>query len=498
MKQRDILAEKKKVKGYFIWRLLIICAFVLLYGFLAFRFVSTSGYEVMSEEILGILPLLLPALLVVITVRIFAIPDAAGVKEYPGLKRTIMMIFLSCLVLSIIFPLLPLAGIFSPAEKAKLGIVLFVFSLNMLIAYVLIVNSSMGDALRRLFNRSAFHFVWGGRDADPHVAEKTNKKISSMGQLVIHSIHQDDEKTFIAGLNKIDALGNMIQESSMKIESEILNELFKTMIINYRWIASECIKAKWENYLALIFSKTDALGKMILASSKLDLKSLNDIFKTIIVNYRCTASECIKAKWEDHLSLIFSNMTNLIKYGMSLENHITSKINYTIAVKEMEKVGVMSIKNNMHPLGSEIIDNIGQVGELSLNCNLDHPPDIEVLTALQEIGAESAKRRLENLCLEALIRIEFLGVEAQDEFQFMIDSERKEEIKKVFQNALKSHWIVSAFLFKSIPETGDWLKDTRKRMEDVFKKDYGDAYKQALKEMDMTSFVGKKILSDYK
>jgi hypothetical protein len=297
--------------------------------------------------------------------------------------------------------------------------------------------------LRRTFNLSAIHFTWDRKNIGDRIFKKTNKKISSIGRLIIHSLHEFDEKTFSDGLNKIDTLGKIILLSKIKPES--LNSIFKNIIVNYRYIASECIKGGSENYLRLTFFY----------------------------------------------------ITNLIKYGIASKNKTASKINYPIAVIEMKEAGLMSVMNGMHPISREIIEYLGQIGEISLNYNLDHPPDIEVLTALQEIGTECANKKLENLCFETLIRTEFLGIEALNSFESTADLERKEEIEKVYKNALTSHWIVSAFLFKNIPESEEWLRNSRNRMEEVFDDAYGEAYNQALKKMDMTSYVGKKILVDY-
>ena len=437
-----ISTEKKKVKKYFILRTLFIFSFVVSYCFFAYQYVSASGYPLGSEKIQGIFFFFLPAVLVLITFGIWAIPGTACIKEYPEFKRTMMMIWLFWLGLNIILPFLPLKVIIPLSSRVKLCIVFSVFSLYILILYFLIVHSSIYDTLRRLFVLSARPFAWN-RNIDYHTSEKTNKKISSIGRLIIHSLHEYEEKTFNTGLSRIDTLGK------------------------------------------------------IVLSSELNPELLNGIFKNIIVNYRNIASECIKAGLENYSRLTFFNITNLIKYGIACKNKAASKINYPIAVIAMKEAGLMSVVNDMHPVSREIIEYLGQIGEISFNYNLDHPPDIEVLTALQEIGTECANRKLENLCLEILIRTEFLGIEALNTFESASDLKRKKEKEKVYKSSLTSHWIVSAFLFKNIPESEEWLKDSRNRMGEVFGDAYGEAYNKALKKMDLASYVGKKILLDY-
>lgn len=499
MPQRDIdyiSTEKKKVRSYFFWRYLFVISFAFSYFIFAYRFVSTPGYPLGGEKTQVIILFFLPAVLVLITVGIFAIPERTCIKEYPEFKRTMMMIYLFWLGFNIILPFLPLKGIIPLSTRVKLCIVLFVFSLNILIIYFLIVHSSIYDTLRRLFVLSARPFTRGWRNIGKKIPGKTNKKISSIGRLIIHSLHEYDEKTFADGLSKLDTLGKIILQSS-KLEPESLNSLFKSIVINYRHTASESLKAKSENYLKHTLSKIDSLGKIVLESSMFNLKLLNDSFKNIITSYQHIALECIKAGLENDLRLTFSNITNLIKYGIGCQNGLTAKINYPISVTEMGKIGLMAIGNNMHPVGGEIIDQLAQIGEKSLNHKLDHPPDIEVLSALQEIGTGCANKKLENLCFETLIRIEFLGIQALNSFESAADLERKKEIEKVYKSAFTSHWIVSAFLFKNIPESEEWLKDSRGRMEEVFGDAYGQAYNQALRKMEMTSYVGKRILIDY-
>lgn len=447
MKQRDIQTEKKKIKRYFIVRTIFLFSFVSLYGLLVclYLFTSTPGYPEWDKEIQETILPLLPAVLVFIASFIFVIPETAGVKEFPGYKRAIMLIYLFWSTMNIAFTFILLLGIIPLSVTVfKLCIVFLVSTLFFPISYAFFTHSHIYDILIRLFNFSARHFVRGNKPINRQTYEKINERISSMGRLTIHSLHEYDEKTFSAGLKKIGTL-----------------------------------------------------AKIIMESSKLDTKYLNELFKNIIINYRRIASECIKAKLENYLRETFSSITNLIKYGITCKNKLTSKINYPIAVNEMKKVGMMSIESNMLPIGSEIIDSLAQIGDMSLSHHLDHPPAIEIVTALQEIGTEYANRRLENFCLEILIKIEFFGIGVLNDIDSCTDSHREKEMEKVFKSTLKSHWIVSAFLFKNIPESKEWLKEALTRMKTEFENYYLGAFSLAKKKMHLTSYVGKKILSDY-
>lgn len=113
-------------------------------------------------------------------------------------------------------------------------------------------------------------------------------------------------------------------------------------------------------------------------------------------------------------------------------------------------------------------------------------------------GQANFSKKLENLCIETLVRIDSLGRESALLIEPGADSKRKEEIEKIFKKALSSHWIVSAYMLKYIPESGEWLKKFRNVLEQEFGDSFGNAYNHALNEMELISSIGVKILKDYK
>lgn len=493
-----IINEKIRFKRYFVRIALFILFLLLLYCSIAYFYIFCFEHPLFDEnKQRDILLVFLPTL-ATIMISVFLISGSENLKEYPPLKRKGILIFVFWMVPNIIFPLLFLVNIIPLSTGLfKFSVVLFVSSLSILIPYVfMFIHASILDVLKGLFNFSALPFIFEIKSIKRQTVEKTNEKVDAMGRLIIRAINEYDDTSLSKGLEKIDLLSKMILESS-KLHPELLNNLLNNIIVNYRYIASECIKARFEEYYKGTISKIESLGKILLESSKLQPILLNDSLKNVIVNYRYIASECIKAGLENYLRLTFFNIANLIKYGIACKNKAASRINYPIAVIEMKEASLMSVLNDMHPVIREIIEYLGQIGETSLNHQLDHPPDIEVLNALQEIGSECANRKLENICFETLIRTEFLAIQALNSYESDADVERKKEIEKVYKSALTTHWIVSGFLFKNIPESGEWLKDSRTRMEEVFGDAYGQAYNQALKKMDLTSYVGKKILVDY-
>jgi hypothetical protein len=491
-----ISTEKKKVMEYFTWRFVIILTFVSVYCVLAYQFITASRYPLGNEQVLGLILFLLPGVLVFITVRLVVIPETVSVKEDPGLKRIVMLVYLSSLVLIVLLPLLPLDGIMSLLTRVKIALVLFIVCLNLLVLYARFLYSSIDDSLTRLFNLSAVPFIRDRRVIGRRLYEKTNRKIFSLGRLIIHALHENDEMAFSLGLAKLETLGRIMLASS-KLDPILLNDFLKNIAINYRYIVAESLERKSENYLKQALAKIDALGKILVELSESDIKLLNDSFKNMIMISRDIDLECIKAGLENRLMLTFSNTAGLIKHGLRCQAESAAKINYPPLITETGKVGITALQQNMSAVGGEIINNLARIGELSLSRQLDHPPVLEVLTALQEIGSSCAEREWENLCLETLIRIQLLAVEALNGAEFITDSALRIENEKIYHSALASHWIVSAFLFKKIPESGEWLRDSRGRMEEIFGDSYFQAYDQALRKLDMTSYVGKKVLLDY-
>jgi hypothetical protein len=446
-KLNNVQIERHKVKNYFISWALIMFTLILVYFTLSSFYIFCFDHSLAEDEIKKNMLLVFPPALATITAFIFAIPAMSNTKEYSSPKKITILIYLCWLVPNIIFPLLPLGNIFTLSEEVfRLCIVLFAFSLFSLIPYVTIfIQSSRTTALLRLFNFSASPFVFNFIKVNEKIIEKTKKRITALHQLILPSIHDYDNNLFSLGLEKLNAL-----------------------------------------------------GKIILESPKLDDNYLNDIYKNIITNYQYISCECAKIKLVKYLRQAAFNISDLIKFGMTSKNQIALKIDYPILIKELEKAGVISVENNMHSVVSEIINYLGQIGEMSLEKNSDIPADIQVLSSLQEIGILCAEKKLETLCIEALRRILTLGSESAMLMESNTDSERKKEIEKILKKALSSHWIVSAYMFKHIPESGEWLKKLRIELKQEFGDNLGSAYNHALNEMELISSVGVKVLQDYK
>jgi len=157
----------------------------------------------------------------------------------------------------------------------KLCIVLLLTSLFLPISYAFFIQANVQDILVRLYNVSGVHLMWGGKEMSNRVYKKLNENISAMGRLTLHALHDHDEKIFNIGLSRISAL-----------------------------------------------------GKLILASSKIDPKYLNDLFKNLISNYLRISLACINARLENYLREALTSMTGLITYGIRSKNPTSSKINY--------------------------------------------------------------------------------------------------------------------------------------------------------------------------
>jgi hypothetical protein len=193
----------------------------------------------------GILLVFLPTL-AAITISVFLISGSENFKEYPSYKRKGILMFVLWMVPNIVFPLLLIVNIIPLSAKVfKLSVVLFIFSLSTLIPYVLIfIHSNISDILKRLFNFSSLLFIWEIKAIKRRTVEKTNKRVDAIGKLVIRSIHEYDDNTFSIGLKKLEVLGKIILESSKINSKSLINSLFKNIITNHRYIASEGVLGK--------------------------------------------------------------------------------------------------------------------------------------------------------------------------------------------------------------------------------------------------------------
>jgi len=442
-----VQAERNEAKSYFKFmkfKILFVLfgCFILSYFYIFCCENPVSDNQLQRDILLVFLPTL-----ATILIPVFLISSSVIIKEYPSFKKKGISLYIILMVFIMVFQLLSLLNIIPLAEKVfKICVILFVFSLLLLIPYVLLfIHSNVSAVLTRLFRFSVRPFIKSNKRVNTKIIEETNRKIAYMGHLIMHTIHEYDYNTFSIGLEKLNAI-----------------------------------------------------GKIILESPRCNEKTLNDIYKNIITNYQYISCECASVELEKYMGKAAFNISDLIKFGMSSKNRIASKIDFPILIKELEKVGVISVENNMHSSGREIIGHLGQIGEISLKKNFEVPPEIQVLSSLQEIGIICAEKKMENLCIETFIRIESLGRESAVLIEANVDLERKKEIEKIFKRALSSHWIVSAHMFKHIPESGEWLKKFRIELEQEFEDSFGNAYNHALNEMELISSVGVKVLLDYK
>lgn len=461
MRQRKkpdfISVERNNVWKYFIGRRSRVAIFfVLIFVLLLILFLKVSiDTENIPKEVLSFF---LPILVAIIAI-IFAIPRIRSIKEYQYRidKRKVILTYLCWFIAAAVFYLLLLGRVVPLTELMfKVSISVFVVSFILLISYVLVfIHSSINSVLINLFNVSALPFV-RGKNITRKSLEGVETNISTMGQLIIRSIDENDYRTFSMGLKKLGVLGMLIMEAS-----------------------------------------------------GVEIASVDHLFKTIIKNHRYIVTDSEKAKVEGYIRKIFYNMASLIKFGMSCSKGGASALNYSIAVIEMKKIGIICVDCEMHSVTTDLIGFLGQIGDASINLesdkNLIHPPDIEVLISLQEIGIKSANRKLEALCMETLIKIHSIADLAKERIKSLEDPAEKKDgekerkgIGKVFKNALKSHWVVSAFMFKNIPESEEWLGRRRIALKEEFGDEYLDAYERAYKEMRGYSSVGKKVLMGYK
>jgi hypothetical protein len=458
------IKEKNKVKRTFGAWILLVFFFILIFNLFSYFFFQLPVPILKTQK--NIL-LILPQILVAILISVFFISGVKKINDFPISRRGILILYICWLIPSIIFPLFLLIGTIPlSAALFKTCILLFIASLVILVPYVFIfIHSDINGVLALWYIISAQSYIYYFNKVAQRKVMRTNKNITSMTKLIIDSIRENDYPTFFMGIERVESL-----------------------------------------------------GKIILETKKISIEHMNKLFKHIIKNHRFMVAESIKQGLEDFTKDISSKISNLIKYYMEARNEIAKKIDYPIAIIEIRKVGLMCIESNMQTVSSEIIENLGQLAESPLNERLEQPPDIEALRSLQKIGIECADRKMETLCIDCLLRtqsiadfakkriieieVEIKKAEAEDMESKKIGEEiaglenEKAGMEKVYRSALKSHWIISAYLFENVPGSRKYLEDLREEMKENFGKDYDNAYNQVIDEMKLTYFGGEKILNN--
>ena len=178
-----ISVEKRKVRQYFIFGILLFTFFILLFCTVGFFFIfcrSFFGFYLFKcpdwdmetqKNILVIISTTLAA----ITVSVFFISGIRDTGEYPINKRKIILIYLSWLIPNIVFPLF-LLGNFIPLSPPafKVSLLLFILSLIILVPYVLIFSHS---------NRYSILLLWFKFLAQPFVRNRRNVKHKTIRQI---------------------------------------------------------------------------------------------------------------------------------------------------------------------------------------------------------------------------------------------------------------------------------------------------------------------------
>ncbi len=493
-----ISIEKRKIRRYFIsWVLLFvfmilvlsltIYLLVLYRPFMDFLELYLKGGSGIQKNIL----LLFPPILAAITALIFAIPWPRDDRDYPISKRKIVLCYLIWMILNILFLLYLLVKSESLSLwEFNLGVLLFMVSLIVLIPYVMMFSHSNRYSILMLWYRFAsFPFVFAVKKITEKVVEKTKRSINSIRQLIIQAIKEYDRKVFSEGLEKLMLLGSLILESKESGKLERIGNFF-LKITGIRRFSNSGISSSKSN----------------IGNNGEKAKLKDDLIKVVLHNHLYIATECVRLRWGENMNRIVSNTVDLIKQSMGLKDKIVSKaIDYPIFVNEVKSLGILSIESNLISPTMGIIDSLGQISEYSLNLRrtreFDNPPDIKVLESLQAIGIECSTRKYESSCHEVLVRIESIADMAYRSIAREKEAGKEEgDIKEIIilEEALKAHWIISAYIFKYIPEAKEWLKPSVKKMEEEFGKRYAEAYRLALEEMGYTSSIGKKVLLDYK
>ncbi len=444
---------------YSIWILGVLSAIAISLS-IALSFICYNGFNFFGLYILNFphcnetaqqaILLLFSPMLATISAFIFAVSGFKDVDDIPFSRRRVIIGYMIWLIPNIFIPLFLFSNINNISNEVfRLSIVLFSFSIISLIPYFLFyIHSNLYSVLKLSFVIMMFPFIYTHKKFKSKRFFKLKDRIIAFSNLLIQSISENDYRTFSSGIKRVRILSIAIVE----------------------------------------FHKSIPKAKDMIPDEK-----KNILLKLLVEIHQPLALRLLESQSIFRFEKLLKNVKEIADISMNYvePDSKRNQLELDLMTQGVKRIGEICVKNNMKKETEEVIHILGFIGdsaiELEVNGTLLHPPVGEALRSLQFIGILNAQERMENLCFLCLNRIESiadLGSEYSSQY--------------VIQNALKTHWVLSAYIYEFISEAREWLNETYESMLAEFKGHYMEAFTNAELELQNESFIDLSILRNYR
>jgi AAA+ ATPase superfamily predicted ATPase len=424
-----------------VGKLLIFYIFL----FLVFIFIFTGTFlgllflkfPPLDQETQGVILQTFLQTFSIMLLALFLIPRVKAIDVLPISRWKLTGIYLWWLMLGILFVLFLLAKVIPLTNISfSISVSFFITSLILLILYFRLISRSNPYHAMVLLSKILLHPTASNQKN----VERTITTIDNISDILVNAVRENDSGTFREGLRQMEVS-----------------------------------------------------GEIILSSSRLSPEWKNRILKHLFLLHERIAVKCVEEKSIENFKPIVHQLAALIKYAMSGEKGIyrDNQLDFPLLILTLKKIGIIWFNYHIFPGEYEVIDHLGQIAEYSLNLErqglpLYHPPDIQIINSLQELGVICAEKRMENPCVVCLVRLQSIAELA------------KNSNPRVYESALKSYWILAAYMYEYIPGSGTWLIQSIERMADFFGDDFPGALGTAAAEMQLISFAGMEVLRKFR
>lgn len=293
-------------------------------------------------------------------------------------------------------------------------------------------------------------------------------------------------------------LGRNTVKLMEKVKKSIINELNPIPFIGRRFQLKDTIEKINDlsrftlqalgdhNYIALNKGIDDfmVLSKMVTQGTKISHHVRNILIKEIMRTLRDLSIACIDCKSDEYSRKIGKYMCKIIKDGLKIKKNFE----YPNLVLHLEKLGIASAKKHLRETTDGILHNLGQIADQSIKKeDLQSPPVFAVLKNLQNIGIVCTEEKMIHQC--ATVRTRLLEVARLG---------KQLEREKIFHEALKRFWVVTAHMYTNIPE----MEEANYELESKLKKEFGNIFIQTIDEtIEMlhieNEWIQKRIVKEF-
>lgn len=486
--------KKKKFQGYEYKVLWIGC--LILFIIFVYPVILDNSFKTdinVQSFVFGLSQILTTVFVIIFTVppAILLMFSAAPLREIE-LKKIFnewTMAYMFLFIFSILFPLFALlidreyslssgSVIHSPLLRfmqnnyLKISYSLFILCLILLMPYLiqLVRQNSVKSRIDYVINLIR-------KNVDKNNAEEVMEEASYLSEIIIlyeKECHFKIIKGVIKEMDKI--LTTSLKNNKDKTIPEIL----------YDGLIKISKEVKTTPLITFALENLYYIGEKILEMKNLTNEDINKLMKDMLDAIGDISIQKIGTKQEENMRKAAHIIKNLCLVGMKKEK----ELEYFIFPKAIKKLWEISINLSYDNATDDIIFCLGNIGDefITNNCSEKVGVEIvfEILTSLQNIAEECAKKRAENHCLRALNRI------------YSIAEESYRTNEEIFKDSIIKNWIIYAHLVKYIPESKskviDWIEEDNKR----FKGKYAELVDECIKYLDKEEdSIKKHIFTEF-